>query len=471
VGDNYEIIFPKVILERILYYVCDYKTYGSLRLVSHAFRSLVAPHWIQTIPLNELKNSLIKLEHVDPWFRAMRIVGTHITSLALNGVKEMLSKNENVKNLNIAIDDLLFLGSLPKNTETLVYEYGRWFDLPNFTSFFKAPPSLKKLAFSRLGSGSESKKNLNIRYHSFLEEFNVNFLKKLPPSLLLCEEDALYYNKHGIHTPLTLAITKGATESDILEMIKNGADINKVLNDGNSPLKAACLYAIDKVPLLLKNGAKPTDPNYDNPKYFCSPKYPIFAACQKVNDHITLPELVKHGADINIIENKRTLLQECCVFSNITGASFLLKNGADPNKYGGSEKFKPLNIAITRGDKPLLELLLNFGANAKSQSEDPSEHILYYLLKNPNTKKIKRPVLEEILELLCDHKPSLYLNNLSDINYFYVHNIIGNSVDDYLDKTGPELTDFGVYVIVMHFMKKKNPSMNENQIRDILFSN
>jgi uncharacterized protein len=187
---------------------------------------------------------------------------------------------------------------------------------------------------------------------------------------------------------------------------------------------------------ILKAGADPNEP-LDLKPYW----RPLEAVIEEVH-HDGPPEtmlemlklLIRHGADVNVWDARHAMtpLLFAAYWDNRDAVRALLEAGADPNvesneglsplrwaveagdremtslllrhdarrsidKYGGFAGFTPLAIAARRLDLPMIELLLEAGANAEALDSDgrtAREHL-------PPRDKSNPQVWDAALELLA----------------------------------------------------------------------
>ncbi len=78
------------------------------------------------------------------------------------------------------------------------------------------------------------------------------------------------------------------------------------------------------------------------------------------------------------INEGSTPLIEAVANNHVAMTEFLLKNGADPNRYSAGEHgIAPIHIACSLGNKRIIELLLERGASLKEAHFDPAGCVAY----------------------------------------------------------------------------------------------
>lgn len=188
-------------------------------------------------------------------------------------------------------------------------------------------------------------------------------------------------------TPLMLAAQAGDL-SYLRKLLADGADIDAVNRDGSTALTwAAGAGQADAVALLLDAGAA-YDLGEAGDEH--SPRYAAFVGGhQALHQELVRRERLTHEmlglwdapkAPPIRIEKLRRLLDRGAIVngSDINGtalrwaasgelepAAFLLKRGADPNSQPGrvTARVSPLEVAVARGNRPMVRLLLAHGAD------------------------------------------------------------------------------------------------------------
>jgi cytohesin len=111
------------------------------------------------------------------------------------------------------------------------------------------------------------------------------------------------------------------------------------------------------------------------------------------NNFVKMEELIKKGADINLLcFPSGTALHDAVFRNDIEKINFLLKNGADINIYDPLLLHTPLWIAVKMGNKKILEILLK---HPEADINDPQDALLYEAVARG---------LENIVELLLSQK-------------------------------------------------------------------
>ena len=133
-------------------------------------------------------------------------------------------------------------------------------------------------------------------------------MKKLPFAFIIC---FMLLGNGAFSQTLIQAIDKNDTAM-VLSLIKSGADVNALDENGATPLAKACRWNyISIVKLLLANGA-----TVDAPRYLSG---------------ITITKLlVEHGANVNAsADDGTTVLMLAAKYSKSDNVEYLLAHGAD----------------------------------------------------------------------------------------------------------------------------------------------
>jgi ankyrin repeat protein len=184
-------------------------------------------------------------------------------------------------------------------------------------------------------------------------------------------------------------ILKKSLDREIIPMIKyaieNGADVNKIYDDNQTPLYKACLLEnFDLVKLLLEKGADVNsinDNNGENPLY-------VAVGC---NNYNLVKLLIDKGSDVN---QKRwtgyTPLMKASHNGYYNIVKLLIDNGADINySIEGSEYLDgvtPLFVSIENARVDVAKLLIDSGADLNHKTpkqphkNTPMKHARYYRL-------------------------------------------------------------------------------------------
>ncbi|ORX42230.1 ankyrin [Piromyces finnis] len=154
-------------------------------------------------------------------------------------------------------------------------------------------------------------------------------------------------------------------------LIEKGLDINKVNNDGNTPLMELCKYTTKDfyIPLLLENGAKINVRNNNG-------ETAILVNCKhgKLSCDRLVKKLVECGADVNIADNdgNTPLLISCRKDSDlpILGLNrYFIENGADINKANKKGRV-PFHEICYYGSKLLIDYFVEHGADINKMDND-----------------------------------------------------------------------------------------------------
>ena len=174
------------------------------------------------------------------------------------------------------------------------------------------------------------------------------------------------------YSPLTAAVTNGHL-SIINLLIKYGADVNKEIGNGSTPLDYASINRnIEIVKTLLSSGA---DINKGNPLYYAS----------RNGNFEVAKLLIDSGADMNN-ELYSTPLDIASDIGHHDIVKLLINSGADVNKK--SKKNTPLYTASSRGRVKIVELLIISGAIVNEESHD-NETPLFTATKHGHFDTVK----------------------------------------------------------------------------------
>jgi len=203
-------------------------------------------------------------------------------------------------------------------------------------------------------------------------------------------------------TPIILACSKINNFNCVDLLIKNGADVNKIDNDGYTALLRASNYGFSEyIELLIKNGALINQTNNYGDT-------PIILACSKKNNFNFINLLIKNGADVNKVnEHGDTALIKACYHNNPDYIELLISNRDlinKPNKLGDT----PILIASKYGSLDCMKILLQYGANI-NVSNKVGENPLTEVIINNHIKcfellidYIPHNIYESILIFLCN---------------------------------------------------------------------
>ncbi|KAL1766580.1 hypothetical protein HispidOSU_016895 [Sigmodon hispidus] len=144
-------------------------------------------------------------------------------------------------------------------------------------------------------------------------------------------------------------------------LLSNGAQVNGMAMDWRTPLFNACISGNpDCVNLLLQHGATP-HPESDLAS-------PIHEAAKR--GHVKCIEsLAAYGANIDYyISHLGTPLYVACKYQQVACAKKLLESGASVNQGKGLDS--PLHVVARMSTEELVEVLLDFGANAQAKDAE-----------------------------------------------------------------------------------------------------
>ncbi len=169
------------------------------------------------------------------------------------------------------------------------------------------------------------------------------------------------------NTPLHRAAAHG--EIEIIELLLDrGADINATNDDGETPLYESLTTrqifindGLGVARLLLERGA---DPGGRTLRNFATPGI-IVDGEQDMGDPEIVALLLEYGADPNETDRNGDPLLIAVGSPEI--ARLLLEHGADVNAGAPSIGWTPLHAVVGSGDRELIELYLDSGANIEAQ--------------------------------------------------------------------------------------------------------
>lgn len=195
----------------------------------------------------------------------------------------------------------------------------------------------------------------NLRVHTHDSPFAASLVKGK-------EDFALFYLNNGAHvnallengnTPLIQALETTCDRDLVESMLKRGADSNHKNEHGETALfKAVSAGRPDHVTTLLEHHANADLPGPKHP----GPKHVLWAA---VRNQDILKILLERGASLRLAPG---ILELATSINNAEAVKLLLKHGADPNgKKDGI--YTPLCSAIRDGRETLVDLLLQAGAD------------------------------------------------------------------------------------------------------------
>ncbi|ORX33362.1 ankyrin [Piromyces finnis] len=151
-------------------------------------------------------------------------------------------------------------------------------------------------------------------------------------------------------------------------LIEKGLDINKVNNEGNTPLIELCRYTTKYfyIPLLLENGA---EINIRNNKGETA----LLVTCKYGDDRL-VKKLVECGADVNIADNdgNTPLLISCRDDSKLSISRlkrYFIENGADINKANKNGRI-PFHELCEHGNNCIINYFIDHGADINKMDND-----------------------------------------------------------------------------------------------------
>ncbi|PAF52542.1 ankyrin repeat domain-containing protein [Helicobacter sp. 13S00477-4] len=107
---------------------------------------------------------------------------------------------------------------------------------------------------------------------------------------------------------------------------------------------------------------------------------PLYDASRKNNMDI-LYLLIHRGAKVNALSHGETALHKVVQFGNLKFAQILLKEGANPNIKDSIRGNTPLHYAVSRHDKNMISLLMNYGADMYIENDSGDTPARYILSK------------------------------------------------------------------------------------------
>ena len=155
---------------------------------------------------------------------------------------------------------------------------------------------------------------------------------------------------------------------DIETAYRNGADLDRCFEEGQTPLTHAILGGMGSpkaVKKLLELGADPS-------KRDCNGWTPWTACLSQLENPVVADRMQKIQVlllDYAAAQSDETVLrlQQAVQAQNLAEAEALLKTGVDPN----APMIAPLNVAIAHQDLAMLQLLLRYNANPNGHPQDP----------------------------------------------------------------------------------------------------
>jgi len=263
---------------------------------------------------------------------------------------------------------------------------------------------------NRLNNASSVPKAEKLEYENekalfdAIKNFDKKKLQQLCKKKIKGKQNKLHSNAHRFlgWTPLTCAAYYGNFNA-IEILIKQGADVNQIDENGRYPLhNAASKGYVDIIEVLIKHGAKVNqeDKKNKNSPLHLAVKHGNLLAVETLIKHeanvnqikkdllspltiaaskgyIDIMELlIKHGANVNYSTEYYSPLFKASSFGLLDPVDILLKNGADVN-YADYLGATPLHITTKNGNTGIIDLLIKNGANVNHK-----DHLGNTLLKN-----------------------------------------------------------------------------------------
>jgi uncharacterized protein len=167
--------------------------------------------------------------------------------------------------------------------------------------------------------------------------------------------DTSDYVSYDINYNLLIAAEKGY-DSEVLRLLKSGADVNVRTYEGVSALMYAVQNeAFDVVKILILNGADPDLKPYNG--------IPALITAVKLGNIEIAEYLIRKGADVDIKDNDGiTSLMYAATFNDYDICDMLLYYDASPNLQD-NEGNTALIVASYYGNSDIVELLIDHQAN------------------------------------------------------------------------------------------------------------
>lgn len=160
---------------------------------------------------------------------------------------------------------------------------------------------------------------------------------------------------------LATAIQAGASKQ-ALEMIRNGADVNKAQGEGSTPL----LWAVNRQDYEVAKALieKKANPNATN-EFGANP----LTEAARLNDDLLVIMLLDAGAKVDSANpDDETALMQAIKNGNLKMAQKLVDSGADVNRIEKFHNQTPLIYAAAGSHRDILKLLLSKGADTKPRA-------------------------------------------------------------------------------------------------------
>lgn len=169
-------------------------------------------------------------------------------------------------------------------------------------------------------------------------------------------------DKHGIGA-MTMLVRANSYDA-VLAGIQSGLDVNNRLDNGFTPLMFALQNGNRRVAELLKqHGARYREVGQDG-------WTPLMSAIEHL-DVMRAKQLIAEGADVRVTDNYGvSALTLSSAFGLAEVAEAVIKKGADVNVVDKGWQETPLMYAVENGNKKLVELLVNNGADPNRKDVD-----------------------------------------------------------------------------------------------------
>lgn len=207
------------------------------------------------------------------------------------------------------------------------------------------------------------------------------------------------------NTHLHNAVLEGV-EQQLIELLRQGANINIKNKEGNTPLHLVALnnqLAIARI--LLDHGADINARNYA----YCTP---LHLASAENHDHIARI-LLDYGAELEARNNRSlTPLHRAAMCGSLLAAEVLVAFGADLHALTEKDMM-PLHLAAWYGQVEVLQLLLDSHADMNAQNADGNT-ALHLAAFNSQVKAIKLLINNNVNMEIANHLGETYLQRINE---------------------------------------------------------
>ncbi len=190
----------------------------------------------------------------------------------------------------------------------------------------------------------------------FAALFNMALDENSPDMVRLLHKFGMHLNEpfSKVNSPIILAVLKNSPE--IIRVLKQlGADLNMFSNNGLTAATAAVRFNPELLTLLHELGANL------NQSDSC---YTPLSTAVLFNSPETIKLLYNLGVDMNATSGDSGAPVHCALALNKQHlVPLLLSFGANPNSIGDYSLISPLAIALIQKQKPMIQLLQQYGAN------------------------------------------------------------------------------------------------------------